>query len=103
MPKAYVIFTEDIHDREGMRHYSKASTPSVVSSGARVLCVDANPLVLEGEWHGTRTVMLEFDSVEDARAWYESEEYQKVKPLRQAASNSNGVILSGITAPPPQQ
>ena len=52
--------------------------------------------MLEGEWHGSQTVLLEFESVEAARTWYESEDYQKAVKLRQAAADCNGAILSGL-------
>jgi uncharacterized protein (DUF1330 family) len=40
--------------------------------------------------------VLEFESVDAARAWYESEPYQKAAKLRQAAADCNVVILSGF-------
>ena len=97
MPKAYVIFTEAIHDQDGMRAYETASTAPIVESGARVLAVDAGR-PLEGEWHGDRTVLLEFDSVEAAQAWYDSPAYQAAAPLRHAAATTNAVILAGFGA-----
>ena len=96
MPRGYVVLTEAIHDPDGMRVYEKASTPSVVEHGAKVLSVDEDVQVLEGEWHGNRTVLLEFESVDAAREWYESDGYQAAKPLRQGASDCNAVILSGF-------
>ena len=95
MPKAYVIFTEAIHDPEGLRAYEQAAMPSVLESGARVLAVDAGE-TLEGNWRGDRTVVLEFDSVEAARAWYDSESYAAARPLRQAATDSDVVLLTGL-------
>jgi uncharacterized protein (DUF1330 family) len=99
MPKGYVLLTETIHDPEGMKAYAKASGPSLAEHKVSVLAVDDGEVV-EGEWPGSRTVLLEFESVEDARAWYTSAEYQAAKPLRQAAADCNAVILSGFEAPP---
>jgi len=99
MPKGYVILTEAIHDAAGMEAYGKASTAPVIEYGGRPLVVDQNVEVLEGEWHGTRTVLVEFASVEDARAWYESDGYQAARPLRQAAADCNVAILSGFELP----
>src|SRR4051812_48486092 len=72
MPKGYVILTEAIKDQAGMAAYGRAAGPAIVQAGASVLAVDSQPEVLEGEWHGDQTVVLEFESVEAARAWYES-------------------------------
>jgi uncharacterized protein (DUF1330 family) len=93
MPKGYVILTEAIKDPEGMKAYGRAAGAAM--SGVGILAVDTNPLVLEGDWHGNQTVVLEFDSVEAAREWYESEAYQKAAKLRQAAADCNAVIISG--------
>ncbi|MFN2538576.1 MAG: DUF1330 domain-containing protein [Mycobacteriales bacterium] len=98
MPKAYVIFTETIHDPEGMNAYGAKAMPTIMKS-AKVLTVDDSPVVLEGEWPGQRTVMLEFSSVEEARAWCDSPEYQEAIPLRQAAGDCNAVILQGFELP----
>ncbi|HEY5886615.1 MAG TPA: DUF1330 domain-containing protein [Acidimicrobiales bacterium] len=97
MPKGYVILTEDIHDPAGMAAYGEASAAALVDHGGRVLVVDENVEVLEGEWHGTRTVIVEYSSVEQARQWYQSNGYQAVLPLRQAASKCNVVIATGFT------
>jgi len=99
MPKAYVIVTEAIKDPVGLETYARAAGASLAASGAAILAVDDTPQQLEGEWHGDRTVVLEFESVEAARAWYESAEYEKAKPLRQAAADSNMVIVAGFEPP----
>ncbi|MEU9455143.1 DUF1330 domain-containing protein [Streptomyces sp. NPDC048277] len=99
MPKGYVVVTELITDQATMDAYSKAAAPSMAESEARVLVVDDQPAVLEGEWHGNRTVILEFESVEAARTWYDSEAYARAKPLRHAAAQSHAVLLSGFELP----
>jgi uncharacterized protein (DUF1330 family) len=99
MPKGYVVLTEAIHDPSGMHAYGRSSTAPLVEYGGTVLVVDEKPELLEGQWHGTRTVIVEFESVEKARAWYESDGYQQALPLRQAAADCNVVILSGFEMP----
>jgi uncharacterized protein (DUF1330 family) len=94
--KGYVILTEAIKDPEGMKAYGRAAMPTMSQGGCKMLAVDAKPQVVEGGWHGDQTVVLEFDSVDAARAWYESEAYQKAAKLRQAAADCNAVIISGF-------
>ena len=96
MPKGYVILTEVIKDPEGMKAYAMAASGSMSQFGCKVLSVEREPQVCEGSWHGHQTVVLEFDSVDAARAWYESEAYKKAAKLRQAAADCNAVILSGF-------
>jgi uncharacterized protein (DUF1330 family) len=94
MPKGYVIITEDITDPVRMAEYSKAAGQAM--AGATLLSVDPTPEVLEGAWHGSQTVVMEFESVDAAREWYHSDAYQEAIKLREAAADCNGVIVSGI-------
>ncbi|MDX6740758.1 DUF1330 domain-containing protein [Actinocorallia sp. A-T 12471] len=95
MSKVIVVFTEDIKDPEGMAAYGKAAMPTL-ANGVKVLAVDASPRTLEGEWHGTQTVILEFESEEAVRAWYDSPEYQAAAKLRHAAADSNAAIITAF-------
>jgi uncharacterized protein (DUF1330 family) len=94
MPKGYVVLTEAIKDPEGMKAYGRAAGAAM--GGVKILAVDTTPETLEGSWHGDQTVVLEFESVEAARAWYESEAYQNAAKLRQSAADCNAVIISGF-------
>jgi uncharacterized protein (DUF1330 family) len=38
----------------------------------------------------------EFESVDAARAWHESDAYQKAIALRRAAADSNAAIITGM-------
>lgn len=96
MPKGYIILTEAIRDPEGMKEYARAAGAAM--GGATILSVDTAPQLIEGSWHGDQTVVLEFESVDAARAWYASEAYQKAAKLRQAAADCNAVIVSGFPA-----
>jgi uncharacterized protein (DUF1330 family) len=96
MPKGYIIFTETIHDAEAMQKYSEAAAQAGGGGGLKPLAIDQAPEVLEGEWPATQTVLLEFESVEAAKAWYESDAYQAAVPLRQAAADTDVAILHGF-------
>lgn len=99
MAKAYVIFTEDVKDRERMDAYAASAVPTVLGSGGTAIIAGPPAEVIEGEWHGTQTVVLEFESVEAAKAWYESDAYQAVVGERHAAADSNAAIFPGFEMP----
>jgi uncharacterized protein (DUF1330 family) len=95
-PKGYVILTEDVKDPVGMAEYGKLAMPAM--AGATIVAVDRKPEVIEGSWHGTQTVVLEFESVDAAREWYYSDAYQEAVKVRARAADCNGVILAGFPA-----
>ncbi|MET4432776.1 MULTISPECIES: DUF1330 domain-containing protein [unclassified Mycolicibacterium] len=94
MAKGYVIITEHINDPAGMADYGKLAMKAM--AGATVLSVDTKPTVIEGDWHGHQTVVLEFESVDAAKDWYYSDAYQEAVKVRQGAADCNGVIVSGF-------
>lgn len=94
--KGYVIITEDIKDPAGMVEYGKLAMKAM--SGAKIVAVDQKPEVIEGAWHGSQTVVLEFESVDAAKEWYYSDAYQAAVKVRQGAAECNGVIVSGFPA-----
>lgn len=96
MTKGYVIVTELIRDPAAYRKYAEQARRTIQQANGRALVSDEHPVVLEGSWHGSKSVILEFDSVEAARAWYESPDYQAIVGLRQASTESNAVILHEI-------
>ena len=94
MPKAYILITEDVKDPEKFAEYGKAAGATM--AGVNLLAFDPSPQTLEGQWHGPQTVLLEFESEEAARAWYESDTYQEAAKIRQSAAECNGVIIKGM-------
>ena len=94
MPKGYVVITEDVKDQAGMVEYAKVASKAM--AGATILAFDTNAEQIEGKWHGTQTVLLEFESPDAARDWYNSDAYQEAAKLRQAAADCNGAILNGL-------
>jgi uncharacterized protein (DUF1330 family) len=100
VPKGYVVFTEDVRDAAGMGDYGRAAGPTIHAHGGRTIVYTPAAQSLEGSWHGTQTVIVEFDSVEAAQAWYDSPEYTAARALRQAAADTNAVILAGFERPP---
>ncbi len=99
MTKGYFIATVDVKDEDAMNAYSGKAGPTILQSGGKLIVVEDNVDVIEGKWHGTRTVVLEFDSVDAARAWYNSDAYQAVIGMRHAAADSNAVIVGGFEMP----
>jgi len=51
---------------------------------------------VEGEWMPKRFVVLEFPSLEQAKAWYDSEEYGKAKVVRHRTAKSNVIMVEGV-------
>jgi uncharacterized protein (DUF1330 family) len=96
VPKGYVIFNETINDQAAYDAYVQKAVPTVMQSGGRAIVFQNDPETLEGTWPGKCVVVLEFASVDAARAWYDSSDYQAVIGERHAAADCSAVILPGL-------
>ena len=94
---AYLIVNFDVDDRAMYKEYQKGAVPSLgIGTDARLVAFDTASKQVEGEGAGHQTVVLEFATVEEAQAAYNSEAYQAVLPLRmQATSKHFGLIVKG--------
>jgi uncharacterized protein (DUF1330 family) len=93
---AYVIVETDISDPEQYEQYKAASPGAVAAGGGRFVVRGGELAVLEGDWQPTRLVVLEFEDLEAAKRWYESETYQEAKRLREGAARLNMVAVQGV-------
>jgi uncharacterized protein (DUF1330 family) len=94
--KAFVIVQIAINDRDGYHQYEIAGHQEIFDSfSGKLVGLDENVETVEGSWPCTRTVLIEFPTMELARGWYESDEYQAVVGLRHDSATSNLVIISG--------
>ena len=59
------------------------------------LAVDENPEVLEGNWDYGRSVLIQFDALEDFEAWYNSDDYQEILQFRCAAADCDSILIHG--------
>jgi uncharacterized protein (DUF1330 family) len=93
---AYVLAEIEITDPEGYKEYTAAVPATIAQYGGRFLVRGGRAETLEGEWSTRRRVLLEFPSVDAAKRWWDSPEYEKPKALRQAHSNGRLILLEGV-------
>ena len=92
----YFIAQVEIHDRAGYERYTREAAAAGMPPGMKVLAMDEKPTVLEGKWHGPKTVVLEFPDEAGLRKWYDSPAYQAAAKIRSAATISNVAVIHGL-------
>ncbi len=93
---AYVIAHVEIHDPERYVEYTKMVPATVAQYGGTFIARAGRAEVLEGdEPLPSRLVIIQFDSMERAKAWWASEEYRAAKELRQATSTGTLFLIEG--------
>jgi uncharacterized protein (DUF1330 family) len=93
---AYVITYLEVTDPEAFQAYRKVAGPTFGPYGGRPIVVDGQFEVLEGMVEPKSVVVIEFESMEQARRWYASPEYAKTIPMRQSAASASLVLVEGV-------
>ena len=92
---AYVIGTSEITDPAGMEEYRNRVGPVIERYGGRFVAAGA-PEVREGDLHPHVAVIIEFPSLDQARAWYDAADYQELKAVRQRSTRGITLFLNGL-------
>jgi uncharacterized protein (DUF1330 family) len=93
---AYLIFDIHVTDPDGYQPYRERAGAIIEAHGGRYLVRGGAHEIVEGDWDVDRIVVVEFPSMEQARAAYDSPEYQEVAPIRQGASRGRAVLVEGV-------
>jgi uncharacterized protein (DUF1330 family) len=94
---AYVMGSVTVTDPSWLEEYGPAVAGMVEANGGKYIIRDLAPTHLEGDGAvPTVIVVLEFPSVEQARAWYDSPEYQPYIKMRQAGAHGDLFLVEGL-------
>ncbi len=92
---AYLIGSIEVTDPQSYEEYRKQVPDTIAAYGGKYLVRGSAAESMEGDWDPKRLVILEFESMERAKEWYNSPEYCPLKQIRFRAANSNVVFVEG--------
>ena len=93
---AYVVVDITVNDAQTYERYKLLAPPSISAFHGKYIVRGGRTETLEGEWQPSRLVILEFPSVDDAKAWWDSEEYSAAKDLRQSCAETEMLLIEGF-------
>lgn len=95
--KALVIVEVNITDPVTYEEYRSIVGPTIDKYGGRVISVtnegDGRSEVLEGNWKPKHLVLVTFESVQQAKKWYDSPEYFDALEIRRKCSECNIIVV----------
>ena len=91
----YLVADIEVTDPDMYTEYAAGVPDTVAAYDGRYLIRGAQGEVLEGSWTPKRLVVLEFESLERVKEWYNSPEYADLKKLRHSASKGNAIFAEG--------
>ncbi|MHC4260651.1 MAG: DUF1330 domain-containing protein [Planctomycetota bacterium] len=91
----YVIARVEVTDPERYKEYLKLTPATIAKFGGRFIARAGETLSLEGPEETRRVVILEFGSLEQAKQWYHSDDYQRVRKMRVGAAEADFLAIDG--------
>ncbi|MCY3912573.1 MAG: DUF1330 domain-containing protein [Chloroflexi bacterium] len=92
----YVIVNDEISDEAGFAEFRQKVGATVAAHGGRYLVRGGATEVIDGDWAPDRLVVIEFDSVDQAKAWLSSAEFLAIKDLRVSSASASVVVAEGV-------
>lgn len=93
---AYVVVQVKVNNPEPYEVYKKGVAATLTPFGGKFLARGGKVETMEGDWTPERFVIIEFPSVENAKAWWNDPEYRKVASIRWANADSQMVVVEGV-------
>ncbi|MEO1290185.1 MAG: DUF1330 domain-containing protein [Chloroflexota bacterium] len=93
---AYVIVRVNVTDMETYQDYMKLTPATIEQYGGKFIARGGDVLTLEGTPETQRVVLLEFESIDIAQAWYNSDEYQSAKAVRENAAEAQFIVIESV-------
>ena len=95
MPKGYLVAHIRVHDKEAFEKFKAMSGPAIADYGGRVLVRNPAPDHREGDLRGL-TIVIEFESLDAARRFYESDAYTAARAVRETAAETDLLLVDGV-------
>jgi uncharacterized protein (DUF1330 family) len=92
---AYVIALEVIEDRKEFDRYRAGVHDILKKFRGEILASSEDFEVVEGTWPYTKTVVIRFPSMEQAKRWYNAPEYQEVAKHRFRSTKTDLIFIEG--------
>ena len=89
----YLIADIEVTNQDMFDEYRKVVPATIEKYGGEYIIRGGAAEALEGDWNPNRVVVLKFESLERAKEWYNSDEYQAILSLRTGASNGNVIMV----------
>lgn len=102
MAKGYIIARVTVDDNDAYMRYAQAAAVAMKKYGARILARGGKYEALDGEAR-PRNVILEFESYDKAKAYFNSPEYQAARAHRLGKSIGEFVLVEGFDGPQPDE
>lgn len=92
----FVIIELEVFNQTILEEYKKLAPDTIKAFNGKLIVRGGQKIALEGDWNPERLVMIQFPTLERAKAWYDSEMYKEASVYRNKAAKTRMIIVEGV-------
>ena len=95
-PAAYLIAEIEVTDTAGYQKYIEGTTTAVPAAGGRFIVRSGKTFVVNGA-PPKRIAVIQWESYEKAQAFFNSDAYKQLIPIRDKSSSFRAFVIEGVS------
>lgn len=90
-----IVEAKKIMDKTKYGEYIQKVPRTIEKFAGKYLARGGEIKVVSGDWNPNRLIIVEFESMDKFKAWWNSSEYRAIAPLREQSAKTNAVVVEG--------
>ena len=92
----YVLLDVEITDDAAFAKATERAPAVVKVYGGKYLVRGGDAQAVQGDWTPHRLVLVEFDNVEQAKAWWNSSDHATLRAMLDKCAKTSATIIEGV-------
>lgn len=92
----YVLLNVEVTDRAAFEDLVERAPAGVEAHGGEYLIRGGAVEAVQGDWTPHRVVLVKFDSIEQARAWWRSSDHVELRGAFDRCANTTAMLVEGV-------
>ena len=95
----YMVIEIEVQDEERYSEYVERVYESITKHVGKYLVRGGPVIPLFGNWSPERVIIIEFQTIENLRRCFGSEEYRDIAPLREKSTLTRAIVVESYRPP----
>jgi len=91
-----IVEAKEITNKQMYGEYIQKVPQTIERFGGKYLARGGQIEVLSGDWNPSRLIIVEFDSMDEFKSWWNSPQYRAIAALRERSAKTNAVVVKGL-------
>ena len=96
MAAGYALIDVEVTDQAAFAEFRERAPSVVEAHGGKFLVRGGATEVVQGDWTPHRVIVIEFDSVERAKSWWNSPAHTELRAMADRCSRTTTTIVEGV-------